>query len=187
MFKKTITYEDLNGNKQTEDFYFHMSKAELLEMFAEGDVMMARIKRIIGAKNGKAILHEFRLIVDGSCGMRSEDGARFIKTPEAKSVLLDSPAYDELLMELCTDAGASAEFVNKLIPEKMQKEMQAQLQNLNKDDATVDPFRDTGVIKSGNIVEDARPLWMREERNPTQQELLGMGQDELLLAFKFRK
>ena len=30
MFKKTITYEDYNGVKRTEDFYFHFSKAEIV-------------------------------------------------------------------------------------------------------------------------------------------------------------
>ena len=32
MFKKTITYEDYNGVKRTEDFHFHFSKAEIIEM-----------------------------------------------------------------------------------------------------------------------------------------------------------
>ena len=31
MFKKTITYEDYNGVKRTEDFHFHFSKAEIIE------------------------------------------------------------------------------------------------------------------------------------------------------------
>ena len=30
MLKKTITYEDYNGNTITEDFYFNLSKAEVI-------------------------------------------------------------------------------------------------------------------------------------------------------------
>ena len=29
MLKKTLTYEDFNGNQRTEDYYFNLTKAEL--------------------------------------------------------------------------------------------------------------------------------------------------------------
>lgn len=32
MLKKTITYVDYNGTERTEDFYFNLTKAELMEM-----------------------------------------------------------------------------------------------------------------------------------------------------------
>ena len=32
MLKKTITYTDYDGNQRTEDFFFNLSKAEVLEM-----------------------------------------------------------------------------------------------------------------------------------------------------------
>ena len=32
MLKKTITYEDFNGVERKEDFYFNLSKAEIMEM-----------------------------------------------------------------------------------------------------------------------------------------------------------
>lgn len=179
MFKKTIEYEDFNGETVTKDFYFHMSKAELLEMAADGNAMMERLNRIIADKNGKAILREFRVIIMSSCGLRSEDGQRFIKTPEAQSELLDSPAYDELLLELCTKAEAASEFVKQLIPEKMQKEMKAQLEKQGTAEV-VDPFKQP-------VADDPRPAWMKEERNPTQRELQGMTAEELRLAFQYRR
>ena len=45
MFKKTITYTDFNGNERTEDFYFHLSKAELAEM----DLSKAGSRRTLSA------------------------------------------------------------------------------------------------------------------------------------------
>lgn len=178
MFKKTIEYEDFNGDKVTKDFYFHMSKAELLEMAADGNAMMERLNRIIADKNSKAILREFRVIIMSSCGLRSEDGQRFVKTPEAQSELLDSPAYDELLLELCTKADASVEFVKNLIPEKMQKEMQEQLKLQNAE--TVNPFKEPAD-------DDPRPTWLKEGRNPTPVELQNMSKEEMILAFQNRR
>ena len=32
MLKKTINYTDYNGNERTEDFYFNLTEAEILEM-----------------------------------------------------------------------------------------------------------------------------------------------------------
>ena len=37
MLKKTITFEDLDGNLVTDDFYFHLSKAEIAEIAAASD------------------------------------------------------------------------------------------------------------------------------------------------------
>lgn len=187
MFSKTITYEDFNGEQTTKVFYFHMSKAELLEMAASGNEMMARIQRIIDSKDGKGILEEFRVLVESACGIKSEDGQRFIKSPEAKSQLLDSPAFDELLMELCTEADASAEFVRQLIPAKMQKEMRDQLaKNANPSVAEVMAVQKANLGDRNTFAEDLRPVWMKEDRNPTQQELMNMSPAELRLAFQHR-
>ena len=32
MIKKTMTYTDYNGTERTEDFYFNLTKAEVMEM-----------------------------------------------------------------------------------------------------------------------------------------------------------
>ena len=56
MLKKTITYTDFNGEKREEDFYFHFSRAEILEkeLSVEGG-LGAMLRRII---NAHAISHE---------------------------------------------------------------------------------------------------------------------------------
>lgn len=170
MFKKTITFEDFDGNKQSRDFYFHISKAELLAMATSADDMQERIKRITAAQDGGAILRELRDLIKLSVGVRSEDGQRFVKDEAAQSTLLDSPAYDELLMELGTDAGACVDFVQQLIPEKMQKEMQEQLK---KNASVPDPFADS---------EDNRPAYQKEHRHPTDEELRAMSKEEIVSA-----
>lgn len=175
MFKKTISFEDFNGNQKKHDFYFHISKAELLEMASAGDAMQKRLQRIMAAKDGSAILQEFRDLIKLSVGVRSEDGQRFIKDAEAQSTLFDSPAFDELLMELATDAHASAEFVKQLIPEKMQKEMMTKLQESQ---GAPDPFADK---------EDVRPAYQREHRLPTNTEVREMSADELAAAWQWRE
>ena len=169
MFKKTIKFEDFDGNEQTEDFYFHISKTEFLAMAADGDDMKKRIERIVAEKDGKKIIHEFRELIKLSVGVRSEDGKRFLKDEVSQSTMIDSPAFDELVMELATSAGAASEFVSNLLPEKMQKEM---LEQLKKSDAA-DPLAEP---------EDTRPAYQKESRHPTDKELGEMTKPEMAAA-----
>jgi hypothetical protein len=175
MFKKTIHFKAFDGTDRIQDFYFHMSKAELLTLAADGSAMMDRLNRMVVTKDAKAILSELRSIVEMACGVRSDDGARFLKTDEAKSMLLDSPAYDELLVELCTNAHSASEFVNQLLPKKMLDEVAQQLEG---QDARIQP--------AAAPLDDTRPLWMKEGRVPTQQELIMMSPAELQKAFEPR-
>lgn len=180
MFKKTIEFEGFDGEKKVKDFYFHMSKAELLALAANGNELSARLQRIVATKDMTAILSEFRELIKMACGVRSEDGERFLKTPEAQSELLDSPAFDVLLMELCTIPDASVQFVQQLIPQKMQDEMLAQAQaNAPK---AVDPFVETD--RRTHSSDDNRPAWLKENRTPTQAEVMAMTPEELHQAFR---
>lgn len=171
MFKKTIHFENLDGESVSKDFYFHMSKTELLGMAAEGEEVINRINRIISTKDAKGIINEFRELIKLSVGIRSPDGTQFSKSPEAQAQLLDSPAFDELLLELCTNAGASSEFVRQLIPEKMQQQFLDQIKAAEGN--TLDPFKEPS---------DPRPVWEREHRRPTDAELQAMDRDELVRA-----
>ena len=40
MLKKTITYTDYNGVERTEDFYFNLTRAELMEMHSSSSAFL---------------------------------------------------------------------------------------------------------------------------------------------------
>lgn len=123
MLKKTITYVDFNGEEISEDFFFHLSKAELveLEMSYKGGLTEA-IKRIVDAEDGKAIIAEFKNIILSSYGQRSDDGRRFIKNQTLREEFESTEAYSTLFMELVTDAEKAAEFVRGVIPQDLAEE-----------------------------------------------------------------
>ena len=123
MLKKTITYTDFNGDEVSEDFFFHLSKAELveLELSYKGGLQEA-IKRIVAAEDGKAIIGEFKKIILGSYGQRSDDGRRFIKNQTLRDEFESTEAYSTLFMELVTDADKAAEFVRGVIPKDLVEE-----------------------------------------------------------------
>lgn len=125
MIKKTITFEDFDGNEQTEEHYFNLTKAELLELEMINNGQYSQILTKIGeSEDGKQIVEEFKKILKLSYGVRSEDGKRFIKSDELFKAFSQTGAYSELYFELATDAEAGAVFVNGLIPASMVKQLQ---------------------------------------------------------------
>ena len=115
MLKKTMTYTDYNGEEITEDFYFNLNKAELieLELSATGG-LEATIKRLMQEKNGKEIIAIFKELILKSYGIKTIDG-KFKKSPEISKDFSETAAYPELFMELASDADAAAAFVNGLV------------------------------------------------------------------------
>jgi hypothetical protein len=183
LLKKTITYEDFNGEEQTEDFYFHLSKADLveLEMSKKGG-LEEWLKRVIASKDGKAIMEEFKNLIMMSVGQRSEDGKQFRKDVQLRHNFRDSPAYDVLFMELITDADKAAEFVNGIIP----RNLEAQLAKVPKPARTLNDQIEAERIKEGggNVFETHG-----EPKLLTRVEMVEMDADELksgLAAGRYR-
>jgi len=120
MLKKTITYKDFNDQEVKEDHFFHLSKAELIEMELGHDGgMSGMIKRIIDANDVPSLIREFKDIVLRSYGKKSEDGRRFIKTQEMRDDFATSEAYSELFMDLVTNEASAIEFMNGIVPDGM--------------------------------------------------------------------
>lgn len=126
MLKKTITYTDYNGNERTEDFYFNLTEAEVMEMeMSESGGLAEMITRIVAAQDAPAIIAIFKKLVLAAYGEKSPDGKRFMKTtPEGYRLSDDfaqTEAYSQLFMELATNADAAAAFVNGIVPAKAAK------------------------------------------------------------------
>lgn len=126
MLKKTITYTDYNGNERTENFYFNLTKSEIMKMEMSVNGGLAEsIQRIVDAQDAPSIINVFEELVLKAYGVKSTDGKRFEKSEELTREFAQTEAYDQLFMELATNADAAAEFVNKVIPADMAKQLPA--------------------------------------------------------------
>lgn len=120
MIKKTVTYNDLNGNERTESFYFHFYESEILEMELSVDGGFAeRIQRIIDAKDQPSLIRVIKKFVLDAYGVKSDDGKQFIKNDEERAKFVQCPAYSQIFMELVMDDKVAAEFVNGVVPAEM--------------------------------------------------------------------
>lgn len=130
MIKKTVNYEDFNGNQRTEDLYFNLTKFEATEFALElpDDITsevtkegadatnMESVSRIVQKLGGKGIIDFIRKLVLKSYGIKSEDGRRFEKSEKISTEFSQTMAFDNLMMELLTDDDEAAKFINGVIP-----------------------------------------------------------------------
>lgn len=126
MLKKTITYEDYDGVKRTEDFYFNLNKAEVIKwMTTSGDYTLDKVlERLSKERNGKKIMEIFEDLIHLSYGRKSIDGRKFEKTEEIWNDFYQTEGYSVLFTELVTDAKKAADFVNRIIPKDLADEVE---------------------------------------------------------------
>ena len=125
MYKKTLEYEDFNGDKVKEDVYFNLSKAELLEMnFRAKGGLKNYIEAIINARDTETLTDIFKTLLLISYGVKSPDGRRFMKNDQIREEFECSIPYDILFTTLATDAKEAADFVNGILPKELVEEME---------------------------------------------------------------
>lgn len=127
MLKETINYTDFNGVERTEDFYFNLTKAELVEMELSTNGGYAEYcQKISQAQDSPELVKLFKEFILKTYGEKSADGKYFNKVDENGRPLANkfaqSGAYPVLFMKLATNAEAAAKFMNGVVPADMSKQ-----------------------------------------------------------------
>lgn len=117
MIKKTITYVDFDGNERKEDFYFHLTQAEVAdwELSIEGGLSKS-ILNIIKSKDVRKIIPIYKELMIKSYGVKSPDGRRFIKNDDVRNDFIQTQAFSDLYMKLATDAEEGSNFIKGIMP-----------------------------------------------------------------------
>lgn len=117
MLKKTIRYTDYNDVERTEDFYFNLSKAELMDMEAgTPGGYSAMLQNIVDSKDVPTLITIFKELILKAYGIKTPDGRRFMKSKEISEEFSQTEAFVNLYMELVTSDTAAADFMNAVIP-----------------------------------------------------------------------
>lgn len=155
MYKKTIEFEDFNGNKRKEQFYFNLSKAELMEMELSTQAgVEEKLKMLIATKDNEKIVQTYKDLILRSYGIKSEDGTRFIKSQELRDSFEQSAAYSEFFMELLSDQEEQARFINAVVsgsnvPNIDEKEAIEKLKEMGYDTSSLE---EAVAAKKDNVV-----------------------------------
>ena len=132
MYKKKITYTDYNGTERTEDFYFNLSKSEMimLETTTPGGYT-GLIQRVIESKDNREIMKIFTDLIRRSYGVKSEDGKHFVKNDQVVEDFMNSAAFDQMFTEFFTDENAASDFAKGIIPSDIPTDSNRQLSFAN--------------------------------------------------------
>lgn len=120
MLKRTIKYIDFDDVEQEEDFYFNISKPELIELEVDQPGGFgAWMEEVMKAKDNKTLMAQFKRILLLAVGEKTPDGRNFVKTEEIKAKFASSAAYISLYTEMATDDKAAADFLLGTLPRDM--------------------------------------------------------------------
>lgn len=122
MLKHSITYKNFNEEEVTRDFYFNLSEAELVEMqVAQRGQMEAYLRNIINSGDSRKLLDTMLSFVKGAYGVRSDDGAEFIKTEIAWDRFRGSGAWDSLFLQMVKDPDFMVNFIRGILPANLRE------------------------------------------------------------------
>ena len=111
MIKKVIPYTDFDGNPRVEEFWFNLTKAEMMDL---------GLQLMHSTKVGEAI-EVFKKILLLAYGKKSLDGRKFEKSPEITADFVATQAYSDLYVELAIDPDKAAEFMNGVMGADVRK------------------------------------------------------------------
>lgn len=136
MLTKTITYTDFDGTERKENFYFNLTKAEMIEYDAnyaeQGGVLKYLTWLVENDKTGE-LIKAFKELILRSYGERNSAG-RFVKSQEIRDSFMATEAYSELFMEISQNQENAAAFINGIfagIPELKGKDLAKLAQEQN--------------------------------------------------------
>jgi hypothetical protein len=120
MLTQTISFEDFNGTRQTRDFHFHMTKADIAEfMLGKSKDFPAYMDELVKQENIGEIIQVYKALVRASIGKKSDDGVQFVKTSEFTDTFMNSNAYSDFFMDMMTDTKKMVEFFKGVMPKDL--------------------------------------------------------------------
>ena len=124
MIKKTVSYTDFNGDKQTDTLYFNLNKAELgkLQMKMNGK-FLDHMQLLLEQKQIEGVYNFIYNLVLDSYGEKDASGKKFIKNSQMKEDFENSIAFSEVLMNVISSPENMSAFIKGILPSEMITEV----------------------------------------------------------------
>lgn len=142
MLKRPITFNNYEGEEVTQDWYFNLTQAEILEINTSiKGGLVNRLQYAIKEEDSYTVMNLLRLVVLKSVGEKTADGAHFVKfkiIDGVKVAIADlfecTPAYSALFLELISGDDAADKFIRGVIPPDVAKDLPADAKEALPDD-----------------------------------------------------
>lgn len=141
MFKKTMKFDDLNGNETEATFYFNFTKKEAAELLEFGylaqfppadperrrplEEQLERLKTPVSesglsqAENNMQAYEIFQDLILDAYGEKGQDNVTFVKNERTRDYLKSHVAFVEMIFEFLAKPQLGGEFVENCLPPKL--------------------------------------------------------------------
>lgn len=150
MFKKTMTFDDLDGNEVTETFYFNYNKKEIAELMEFGylsefppadpnrriplekqlDMLSTPVEEsgLTQQENTRMAYNIFQDLILDAFGKKSANNVSFEKNEELRNYFKHHVAFVEMIFEFVADTKLANEFIENCLPTRFVAEAKAELE-----------------------------------------------------------
>lgn len=172
MFKKTMKFDDLEGNEVEQTFYFNYNKKEIGELLEFGRLLdfppipgflylpLEETMEKLTTTTEKSGLSErenteqaymlFQSLILDAYGRKGEDNVTFKKNVELRDYFKSHVAYVELIFEFIANEKLAAEFIEKCLPEKLVAQAKAEGEKQGVTDATIHELSDKAAERQAD-------------------------------------
>lgn len=133
MLKKSITFTNYEGEKETKTYYFNLNKFEWLELeaYTKGGLIQ-NLSSAIETNNAKKTIDILKKIILRAYGEKDEETGAFEKDDDRAIRFSKTEAFSELFYELAYNEDKSKEFFLGLIPAELHDKAAAELEKRGK-------------------------------------------------------
>lgn len=130
MLTEKVKFTDLNGIEKIQTLYFKLSEEEIFSWELEEEKgLQARLEEARDAKDLRTLAEFVKTLLSKSVGIKSDDGVRFIKSPQITQNFFDSVFFSDFFFGLFLDDGKRAQkFINTIMPPDLVRRAAAQSQ-----------------------------------------------------------
>lgn len=119
MVKREIEYENYEGEKVKEPFYFNLTKAELQELdFEIPGGFEGMIEKLKKNPSNIDVVNSFKKILGKAYGEKLPNG-KIYKTKENAEAFFASDAYSELFYWMISDEDNAMKFIEGMLPKEI--------------------------------------------------------------------
>lgn len=127
MFKKTMKFDNLDGEEVTQIFYFNYNKKEIAELleFQRLEEKLELLTKpveesgLTQQENNQQAYDIFQDLILGAYGEKGADNVTFVKNERTRAYWESHVAFVEMIFEFLENPQLAAEFIEKCLPAKM--------------------------------------------------------------------
>lgn len=197
MLSETVKYKDFNGDPCVETLHFNLTydnltdNLDLIAQYRDIERRLGGVTRELEPHEVSEVLQFVKRFLRLSYGIKSDDGKKHRKNDEIWEDFQSSAVYDTFLWSLFQDLNKLDKFLSGILPEELIQRAQEEIERRRAAGELTPELQAAAPVlektpDTSDDVEDTRPAYQRENREPTQKELSAMSREEMQEAFRWK-